>query len=65
MQYKILIVDDEPMLTGLLADYLGDMGYLPFMAADSVQALILAQMGISIIRWFSVWPLYGWMGMIG
>ena len=25
MQYKILIVDDEPMLTELLADYLGDM----------------------------------------
>ena len=39
MQYKILIVDDEPMLTELLADYLGDMGYLPFMATDSVQAM--------------------------
>ena len=39
MQYKILIVDDEPMLTGLLADYLGEMGYLPLTAADSVQAM--------------------------
>ena len=39
MQYKILIVDDEPMLTELLADYLGDIGYLPFMATDSVQAM--------------------------
>lgn len=39
MQYKILIVDDEPMLTELLADYLSDMGYLPFTASDSVQAL--------------------------
>ena len=39
MQYKILIVDDEPMLTELLSDYLGDMGYLPFMATDSVQAM--------------------------
>ena len=39
MQYKILIVDDEPMLTELLADYLGDMGYLPFTATDSVQAM--------------------------
>ena len=27
--------------------------------------LVLAQMGISIMRWFSVWPLYGWTGMIG
>ena len=39
MQYKILMVDDEPMLTALLADYLGDMGYLPYTAANSVQAL--------------------------
>ena len=37
MQYKILIVDDEPMLTELLADYLGDVGYLPYTATDSVQ----------------------------
>lgn len=27
--------------------------------------LVLAQMGISIMRWFSVWPLYGWTGYIG
>ena len=27
--------------------------------------LVLAQMGISIMRWFSVWPLYGWKGYIG
>ncbi len=27
--------------------------------------LVLAQMGISIMRWFSVWPLYGWTGLIG
>ena len=39
MQYKILIVDDEPMLTELLADYLNDMGYLPYTATDSIQAM--------------------------
>ena len=36
MQYKILIVDDEPMLVRLLADYLGDLGYLPYTAYDSI-----------------------------
>ena len=41
MQYKILIVDDEPMLTELLADYLGDVGYLPYTATDSVNACLL------------------------
>lgn len=25
--------------------------------------LVLAQMGLSIMRWFSVWPLYGWTGI--
>lgn len=34
MQCKILIVDDEPMLTDLLAAYLNDMGYLTYTAAD-------------------------------
>ena len=27
--------------------------------------LVLAQMGISIMKWFSLWPLYGWTGLIG
>ena len=27
--------------------------------------LILAQMGLNVMRWFSVWPLYGWTGIIG
>lgn len=39
MPHKILIVDDEPMLTGLLSDYLGDLGYMPYTANDGVQAL--------------------------
>ncbi len=39
MQYKILIVDDEPMLTELLADYLTDTGYLSYTASDSLQAM--------------------------
>ena len=39
MQYKILIADDEPMLTELLADYLTDAGYLPYTASDSLQAM--------------------------
>src|SRR5699024_5720074 len=27
--------------------------------------LVLAQMGLNIMKWFSVWPLYGWTGIIG
>ena len=49
MQYKILIVDDEPMLTALLADYLGDMGYLPYTAANSVQALEKLKVELDLI----------------
>ena len=32
MAYKILIVDDEAMLTELLADHLQDYGYLAYVA---------------------------------
>lgn len=39
MRYKILIVDDEPMLTELLAAYLGDKGYLTYTATDGVRAM--------------------------
>ena len=37
-----------------------------FLSLLSLAApLALAQMGISVMRWFSLWPLYGWTGMIG
>lgn len=39
MRHKILIVDDEPLLKALLADYLTDLGYLPYTAENSMQAL--------------------------
>lgn len=39
MRHKILIVDDEPLLRALLADYLTDVGYLPYTAENSMQAL--------------------------
>lgn len=39
MAYKILVVDDEPMLTGLLHDHLKDNGYLPYVANSAQEAL--------------------------
>lgn len=41
MSYKILIIDDEPMLTQLLSDHLGDNGYTVFSANSAEQALPL------------------------
>lgn len=26
--------------------------------------LVLAQMGLPVMKWFSVWPLYGWTGIV-
>lgn len=39
MAYKILIVDDETMLTDLLSDHLKDNGYLPYVANSAREAL--------------------------
>jgi DNA-binding response OmpR family regulator len=39
MAYKILIVDDEEMLTDLLADHLRNCGYLPYTANSARQAM--------------------------
>lgn len=39
MAYKILIVDDEAMLTELLADHLQDCGYITFVAQNSDEAI--------------------------
>ena len=39
MEYKLLIVDDESMLTELLQDYLQDLGYLVYTAGDGNQAM--------------------------
>lgn len=41
MSYRILIIDDEPMLTQLLSDHLGDNGYTTFSANSAEQALPL------------------------
>lgn len=41
MSYKILIVDDEPMLTTLLCDHLDDSGYTAFAANSAEEALPL------------------------
>ena len=38
---KILIVDDEVMLTGLLSDHLQDNGYITYAANDAGEALRL------------------------
>lgn len=39
MSYKILIIDDEEMMTELLADHFEAEGYLPFIANNSEEAL--------------------------
>lgn len=39
MAYKILIVDDEAMLTELLADHLQDCGYIAYVAQNSDEAI--------------------------
>lgn len=39
MTHKILIVDDEKMLTELLSDHLQDSGYLPYTANSAEEAL--------------------------
>lgn len=41
MKYKVLIVDDEEMMTELLSDYLSDEGYETYIANSAVQALKL------------------------
>lgn len=37
--FKILIIDDEMMLTNLLSDHLKDNGYLPYVANSAQEAL--------------------------
>lgn len=39
MAYKILIIDDEKMLTELLSSHLTDLGYTAFVAEDAQKAL--------------------------
>ncbi len=43
MAYKILIVDDEVMMTELLSDHLQDCGYEVLVANDASKALALLQ----------------------
>lgn len=49
MRYKILIVDDEKMMTDLLSDHLCDCGYDTFVANDSGKALELLQKAPDLI----------------
>ena len=44
MPYKILIVDDEKMLTELLSSHLQDCGYATFVAEDGEQAISMLDM---------------------
>lgn len=41
MAYKILIVDDEPMLTSLLKAHFGDNGYIAYTAGNASEAMNL------------------------
>lgn len=43
MSYKILVCDDEKMITELLYDHLKDCGYEPFTANSSTEAIALLQ----------------------
>ncbi len=43
MAYRILIVDDEELMTELLSDHLRDCGYEPLVANSARQALTLLQ----------------------
>lgn len=49
MPYKILIVDDEKMMTELLSDHLQDNGYDTFVANSSVEAISFLQMEPDLI----------------
>ena len=49
MKYKILIVDDEEMMTELLSDYLSDEGYETYIANSAAQALNLLPKNPDII----------------
>lgn len=49
MSYKILIVDDEPMLTALLCDHLGDNGYITFAANSAEDAVSLPEKAPDLI----------------
>ncbi|WP_040197119.1 response regulator transcription factor [Candidatus Soleaferrea massiliensis] len=49
MQKKILIVDDETMLTELLAEHLEANGYLPYTANTSERALALLKVRPDLI----------------
>ncbi len=49
MAHKILIVDDEPMLTELLADHLRDGGYIPCTANSAEAAMELLKVSPDLI----------------
>jgi two-component system, OmpR family, lantibiotic biosynthesis response regulator NisR/SpaR len=43
VKYKLLIVDDEDMITNLLSQYFSDCGYVTYTANNSKQAIDLLQ----------------------
>lgn len=49
MKYKILVIDDEEMLTELLSDYFSDLGYIVFVASDGKKAMEQLQKSPDII----------------
>ena len=53
MVYKILIVDDEKMMTELLSDHLRDCGYEAITANSSRDAIELLQKNPDLIRFYN------------
>lgn len=49
MKYKLLVVDDEEMLTSLLYQYFGDNGYIVYTANESEKALKLLEVKPDLI----------------
>ena len=53
MAYKILIVDDEKMMTELLSDHLRDCGYEAITANSGREAIELLQKKLDLIIFYA------------
>lgn len=49
MSYKILIVDDEIMLTQIISEHLRDNGYIPYTAKNAEEAMKLLKVSPNLI----------------